>query len=70
MTSPEITFTEENISRLFGQEAAEDEDLKGYNLNYIKNKTHAKLTANLPLRMIYLENSPNTLRRWLTQQEN
>ena len=66
MTSPDITFTEENISRLFGQEAAEDEDFERLQSYYIKNKTHAKLTANLPLRMIYLENSPNTLRRWLT----
>lgn len=52
MTSPDITFTEENISRLFGQEAAEDEDFERLQSYYIKNKTHAKLTANLPLRIL------------------
>lgn len=47
-----IEFTEENISRLFGQEAAEDEDFERLQSYYIKNKTHAKLTANLPLRIL------------------
>lgn len=45
-------FTEENINRLFGQEAAEDEDFERLQSYYIKNKTHAKLTANLPLRIL------------------
>ena len=52
MMNQEITFTEENISRLFGQEAAEDEDFERLQSYYIKNKTHAKLTANLPLRIL------------------
>ena len=45
-------FTEENISKLFGQEAAEDEDFDRLQSYYIKNKTHEKLTANLPLRIL------------------
>ena len=47
-----IEFTEENINRLFGQEAAEDENFERLQSYYIKNKTHAKLTANLPLRIL------------------
>lgn len=47
-----LEFTEENISHLFGQEAAEDEDFERLQSYYIKNKTHAKLTANLPLRIL------------------
>lgn len=45
-------FTEENINKLFGQEAAEDEDFERLQAYYIKNKTHEKLTANLPLRIL------------------
>ena len=45
-------FTEENISKLFGQEAAEDEEFDRLQSYYIKNKTHEKLTANLPLRIL------------------
>ena len=48
----ESLFTEENISKLFGQEAAEDEDFDRLQSYYIKNKTHEKLTANLPLRIL------------------
>ena len=48
----ELQFTEENINQLFGQEAAEDEDFERLQSYYIKNKTHEKLTANLPLRIL------------------
>ena len=48
----EIEFTEENINKLFGQEAAEDEDFERLQAYYLKNKTHEKLTANLPLRIL------------------
>lgn len=47
-----VEFTEENISRLFGQEAAEDEEFERLQSYYIKNRTHAKLIANLPLRIL------------------
>lgn len=48
----ELEFTEENINKLFGQEAAEDEDFERLQAYYIKNKTHEKLSANLPLRIL------------------
>lgn len=48
----DLKFTEENINKLFGQEAAEDEDFERLQSYYIKNKTHEKLTANLPLRIL------------------
>lgn len=47
-----IDFTEENIARLFGAEAAEDEDFKRLQSYYLKNKTHEKVTSNLPLRIL------------------
>lgn len=47
-----ITFTDENVSRLFGKEAAEDEDFNRLQSYYIKSRTHEKLTANLPLRIL------------------
>ena len=52
MTANKITFSEENISLLFGQLAAEDEDFDKLQAYYIKNKTHDKVTANLPLRIL------------------
>lgn len=45
-------FTEENIARLFGAEAAEDEDFERLQSYYLKNKTHEKVTSNLPLRIL------------------
>lgn len=47
-----MEFTEENISRLFGHEAAEDEEFERLQSYYIKNNTHKKLTADLPLRIL------------------
>lgn len=47
-----LTFTEENIQRLFGHEAAEDEDFDRLQSYYIKSKTHDKITADLPLRIL------------------
>ena len=43
-----LTFTDENVSRLFGKEAAEDEDFDRLQSYYIKSRTHEKLTSNLP----------------------
>lgn len=45
-------FSEENIARLFGTEAAEDEDFDRLQSYYLKNKTHEKVTTNLPLRIL------------------
>lgn len=47
-----MDFTEENISKIFGKEAAEDEDFGRLQSYYFKNRTHQKLTANLPLRIL------------------
>ena len=48
----QLTFTDENVSRLFGKEAAEDEDFDRLQSYYIKSRTHEKLTSNLPLRIL------------------
>ena len=47
-----INFTDEAVSKLFGKEAAEDEDFNRLQSYYIKSRTHEKLTANLPLRIL------------------
>ncbi|PTN07415.1 P-loop ATPase, Sll1717 family [Mangrovibacterium marinum] len=52
MQSPKITFSEENIQKLFGHEAAEDESFERLQSYYIKNKTHDKVVADLPLRVL------------------
>ncbi|WP_332445222.1 P-loop ATPase, Sll1717 family [Wolinella succinogenes] len=47
-----MQFTEENISKLFGNEAAEDEDierLKGY---YLKGNVYTQTVNDLPLRIL------------------
>lgn len=51
-TSQIITFTDEVVSKLFGKEAAEDEDFERLQSYYIKSRTHERLTANLPLRIL------------------
>lgn len=48
----ELIFTEENIHKLFGHEAAEDESFERLQSYYIKNKTHDKVMADLPLRIL------------------
>jgi len=45
-------FTEENIQRLFGNEAAEDEDPRRLKEYYFKNDTYEKIDVNLPLRIL------------------
>ena len=50
--SPKLIFSEENIAKLFGAEAAEDEDFGRLQSYYLKNKTHEKVTSNLPLRIL------------------
>lgn len=51
-TAQNINFTDEVVSRLFGKEAAEDEDFERLQSYYIKSRTHERLTANLPLRIL------------------
>ncbi len=48
----QFNFTEENIAKLFGALAAEDEDFARLQSYYLKNKTHEKVTSNLPLRIL------------------
>ena len=48
----DLLFTDENITKLFGYEAAEDEDFERLQSYYLKNKTHENVTANLPLRIL------------------
>ncbi|RJR30473.1 MAG: hypothetical protein C4576_33550 [Desulfobacteraceae bacterium] len=45
-------FTDENISRLFGHEAADDEELSRLREYYVKNILYQKLTADLKLRLL------------------
>lgn len=47
-----IKFTEENIQKLFGTEAAEDEDFERLQSYYVKNSTHRKIDSDLPLRIL------------------
>ena len=47
-----MEFTDENIVKLFGQEAAEDEDFERLQSYYLKSKTHRSVTADLPLRIL------------------
>lgn len=48
----QLVFTEENIQKLFGHEAAEDESFERLQSYYIKNKTHDKVMADLSLRIL------------------
>ncbi len=45
-------FTEENIQRIFGHEAAEDEDIQRLVEYYFKNQTYLNMRAPLPLRIL------------------
>ena len=52
MKSEELIFTEEKIANLFGALAAEDEEFDRLQSYYLKNKTHERVTSNLPLRIL------------------
>src|ERR1035441_9591324 len=45
-------FSETVIQKLFGSEAAEDEDPKRLREYYFKSSTFEQVTANLPLRIL------------------
>lgn len=47
-----VKFTEENINKLFGSEAAEDETFERLQSYYLKSNTHDKVVADLPLRIL------------------
>jgi hypothetical protein len=48
----EIVFSEENIQRIFGHEAAEDEEFERLKEYYFKSRTYDKIRADLPLRIL------------------
>jgi hypothetical protein len=47
-----LTFSASEINRLFGPEAAEDEDAGRLREYYFKGTTYADVTAELPLRIL------------------
>ena len=53
MTADKIqVFSDEVIQELFGNEAAEDETFERLQAYYFKSDTHAKVVADLPLRIV------------------
>jgi hypothetical protein len=50
--TPKIKFTEETIQKIFGHEAAEDEEFDRLREYYFKSKTYDKIRAELPLRIL------------------
>lgn len=48
----QIIFTEENIHKLFGHEAAEDEDIESLIKYYFQTATYEQVSANLKLRIL------------------
>src|SRR5690554_1209649 len=47
-----LCFDELTISRLFGNEAAENEEISRLKEYYFKNETYTQISANLPLRIL------------------
>lgn len=47
-----IVFNEETIRKIFGHEAAEDEDRERLREYYLKSSTYEQATANLPIRVL------------------
>lgn len=45
-------FTDENIEKMFGKEAAEDEDFSALQSYYIKSTTHQQVTSDTKLRIL------------------
>ena len=50
--TPNITFTEDQITGLFGELAAEDEDIARFKKSYFKSTTYAKIHNDRPLRIL------------------
>src|SRR5262245_31967650 len=47
-----VTFSEENIHKLFGHEAAEDEEPERLRQYYFKARTFEQMATDLPLRIL------------------
>jgi len=52
MNDIKVIFTDENIHKIFGHEAAEDENSERLQEYYLKNEIYDRITANLPLRIL------------------
>lgn len=50
--TPNITFTEDQITGLFGELAAEDEDIARFKKSFFKSTTYAKIHNDRPLRIL------------------
>ena len=50
--APELKFTEEEIQKIFGHEAAEDEQIERLKQYYFKSAIFEKVAADLPLRIV------------------
>ncbi|RYE14277.1 MAG: hypothetical protein EOP34_06945, partial [Rickettsiales bacterium] len=51
-TNVKIDLTDENIHKIFGHEAAEDENSERLQEYYLKNDIYSRITANLPIRIL------------------
>ena len=50
--SANITFTEDQITGLFGELAAEDEDIERFKSSFFKSATYEKIHNDRPLRIL------------------
>jgi len=50
--TPALTFSEDQLQRLFGHEAAEDEDPARLREYYFKTTTYSEVATDLPLRIL------------------
>jgi hypothetical protein len=46
------SFTDENVAKLFGTEAAEDESEERFRQYFFFNQTYENLISDLPLRIL------------------
>jgi hypothetical protein len=47
-----LEFTEHNIQKLFGNEAAESESIERLKEYYFKNPTYSQIVGDIPLRIL------------------
>ncbi len=52
MAKVPLTFSEEELQKLFGHEAAEDEDISRLREYYFKTSTYDQISTDLPLRIL------------------
>ena len=54
-----ITFTEDQITGLFGELAAEDEEIGRFKQSFFKSSTYEKIHNERPLRILVAHNHPS-----------